>query len=188
MSPGRHAVASAAVGAGIGFIWRDPVAAMAAVLAGTLIDADHLLDYFLNHAGRFTVYRFVTFCNQYRLRKFYLLAHSLDLIIPAVVAAFMFPSPLWVRGAAGAVALHMAMDLYGNGLYIKAYFLSWRILAGFDFRRAVAWLPESGLEYWGSHAAFLRGKPAKAGGAGGHRRRSRVKTGRLAGAGGAHKT
>ena len=115
----------------------------------------------LNHSGKFSITRFVTVCNQYRLRKFFLVAHSLDLIIPLVLAAFIFPAPLWVRAASTGIVVHMAMDLYGNGLYPKAYFLSWRIFSRFDFRRAVSWLPESGLEYWGSYGAFLRGRPDK---------------------------
>ena len=163
MSPGRHAAVSAILAGGVGIFGRDPLAAFATFVAGTAIDIDHLGDYFLNHSGRFTVSRFLLVCNQYRLRRIFLFMHSLELIIPMIICAFLFDSPLWVKGAAAGVAVHMAMDLYGNGLYPKAYFLSWRLAVGFDFHRAVAWLPASGLDYWGSYRSFLRGKPAKAG-------------------------
>jgi len=159
MSPQKHAAVSAVMALGVGVIGGDAIAVTATFLAGTAIDVDHLMDFFLNRQGRFTISRFVSVCNQYRLSRIYLFAHSLELIIPLVLAAFILDAPLWVRGAALGVVVHMAMDLYGNGLYIKAYFLSWRIAVGFNFLRAVAWLPQSGLDYWGSYRAFLRGKP-----------------------------
>lgn len=163
MSPAWHVAASASLAGGVAAIGGDIRAVGATFLAGTALDADHLLDYYLNRSGKFTVRRFLAICNQYRLRRLFLFAHSLELIIPAILAAFMLDSPLWLRGAALSIGVHMAMDLYANGMYPKAYFLSWRIAVGFDFRRAIAWLPQSGLEYWGSYRAFMKGKPDKRG-------------------------
>jgi len=163
MSPGRHAAVSAVLAAGVGVFGGDPATALATFVGGTAIDADHLADYFLNHQGKFSVSRFVKLCNQYRLRRIYLFAHALELLIPLILAAFILDTPLWIRGAALGVGVHMLMDLHGNGLHPRAYLLTWRIWAGFDFRRAVAWLPESGLNYWGSYRAFIRGIPEKRG-------------------------
>lgn len=161
MSPGRHALVSVALSSGTFAVTRDIPAAAAVFLGGTAIDLDHLFDFFLNRGGRFTPNRFVRVCEQFRLGKFFLFLHSLEWIIPFVVLAFALPLPLWVRGLAVGLGVHMALDLRGNGMHPWAYFLSFRIAKRFNSRACVDRLPRSGMEYWGSMRAYRRGIPDK---------------------------
>jgi len=161
MSPGKHAVASGLIAAGTGVLFGSPAAGAAAFVAGTLIDLDHFFDYALNRLGPFGVRKFVRLCVQYRLDRFYLLAHSFELLIPFLVLAFWPGSPVWLKGAGIGVAVHMAMDLSGNGLRLSAYFLTYRICKGFDARSFVLRLPREALDYWGSFEAYMRGRPGR---------------------------
>jgi len=159
MSPGRHALASAVLAAGTAVVTHDAAATAMVLVGGTVIDLDHLVDFFLNRSGKFTPNCFVQMCEQYRLTRFYLLMHSLEWILPFIAASFLLHWPLWVRGLALGLGLHMALDLWGNGIKTRAYLLSYRVARGFDSRDFILWLPKSGLEYWGSVRAFMKRRP-----------------------------
>ncbi len=159
MSPGWHAASSAALATGAWFMWRDPVACASAFVAGTALDIDHLGDYLLNRQGPFRLRRFVVACEQYRLKKFFFFAHSLEWIVPALVCVLAFQVPPWIRAAGLGLALHMVLDLAGNGVVPQAYLVSYRLAKGFDARAFVWWLPRGGLRYWGTMAAYRRGMP-----------------------------
>ncbi len=159
MTPGRHAAVSGLLAAGCGFTYGAWEPAVAAFVAGTCLDADHLVDFKLNRLGRFTPRRFVRACNEFRFRRFYLLAHALEWILPFLVWTALAPVAPWVRAAGLGLGAHMVMDLAGNGMSVRSYFLLYRLAHGFDSRVFVLDLPPTGLAYWGSLDAFRRGRP-----------------------------
>ena len=181
MMPSRHAAVSALLALGCGMTYRSPAAAVAVFMGGTAIDADHLLDFWLNEIpasgrdefprprGRFGLSRlhlllrswnrFVCMCKEYRFLRLYLLAHSWEWIVPFLAFTWAWPVPQWLKAAGLGVCSHMFMDVVGNGIGIKAYSLVYRIAVGFDARRMVWFLPPEGLAYWGSYPAYMRGIP-----------------------------
>ena len=156
MSPGRHVFVSGLVAWGCAET-LGPAPAVAAFAAGTVIDLDHLLDWRLNRMGRFTPRRFVDACMRFELRKFYLLAHALEWIVPFLVWALAGDVSPVVRAAGLGLLAHILMDLCGNGTTPLAYSLLNRWRHGFEARRLVVSLPPMALERWGSLAAYRRG-------------------------------
>jgi hypothetical protein len=161
MTPSRHVAASAVLAAGCGLVWRSPEAVVAALAGGVLLDLDHLLDYTWNRAGPFTPRRFVRLCVQYRLRRLYLPLHSFEWLVPFCLAAWWFPAPPWARASSLGLILHMGMDVAGNGMAFPAYAFLYRWRHSFDARALVLRLPPEGIAWWGSLAAFRRGRPLR---------------------------
>ena len=159
MTSGRHAAVSAAIAVLCGVADGSGISAAAAFVGGTALDVDHLADYFLNRAGKFTVGRFRLMCEQYRMRRFYLFAHTLEWILPFGAWVAFAGGPPWLISAALGLLFHILLDAMGNGIRVHSYSLAYRVLKGFDSRCFVVWLPRTGLEYWGSLKAFMRGRP-----------------------------
>jgi len=157
----RHAVVSAALAAGCGLAWNSAAAAAGAFAGGTLLDIDHLLDYRWNRVGPFEVRRFVRFCNQYRLRKYYLFLHSFEWLVPFCLVAWLAGAPPWMQAAAVGLVVHIAMDIHGNGMRLSAYFFLFRVRRGFDSRAFVLRLPPEAIRWWGSLEAYRKGRPEK---------------------------
>ena len=157
MSPGRHVLVSGLVATGCGCLWRSPAAAAAAFVAGTAIDVDHFLDFSLNRMGPFSVRRFIDVCSGFRLRRLYLLAHSLEWIVPFLLWAALPSQPRWIQAAGVGLGLHMLMDLIGNGMLPQAYFLSFRIARRFDPLDCIFQLPAEAVAVWGDLPAWRRG-------------------------------
>ena len=160
MSPGRQVLVSGLVATGYGCLWRSPAAAAAAFVAGTAIDLDHLIDFHLNRSGPFTVRRFVDVCSGFRLRRLYLLAHSLEWIVPFLLWTAVPAQPRWVQAAGVGLGLHMAMDLIGNGMLPQAYLLSYRAACRFDPVRCIFQLPAEAVTVWGDLPRWRRGMQA----------------------------
>ena len=156
MTPGRHAAASGLLALGCGMTWNSPAAAVAAFAAGTALDLDHLLDYRWNKAGPFSPRRFVMMCARFRLEKLYLLAHSLEWIVPFLAWAWLADGPPWLKATGLGLGAHVLMDLAGNGMRPQTYFLLYRAAVGFDSRKLVGILPPEAVAYWGSYDAYLK--------------------------------
>ena len=158
MTPDRHAVASGILAGACYAMWG-PVPAVAAFAAGTLLDVDHVIDYRWNGHRDFNPARFVRLCREYRLPRFYLFLHSFEWIVPFAIWALFLSGVPWLKAAALGLLLHMALDLAGNGLQPLSYVLLWRMRRSFESRRMVRELPREALDYWGTHAAYVRGRP-----------------------------
>ncbi len=157
MSPVAHAGVSTLVALAAGETWG-PAAAVAAFAGGTVIDVDHFLDWRWNRMGRFTVRRFVSRCMQFRLPRFYLVAHAGEWIVPFLLWAWLDATSPLVKGFAAGLLSHACMDLLGNGLRLPAYLLTYRWWHGFDSRRLVSRLPAGGVAWWGSERAWRLGR------------------------------
>ncbi|MCS6800564.1 MAG: hypothetical protein RMM58_06965 [Chloroflexota bacterium] len=130
--PYQHAIVSALLAAGTYAITRRPLAAAAALAAGTLIDADHLVDYAV--------------CKVTRTRDWLILPlHGWEFGALGVVAALRYPL---VLPAMVSYLVHLTMDHLFNGLGRPfAYSILWR--AGHQFhvpRLQVKVTPHSWVE------------------------------------------
>jgi len=161
LTPDRHLAVSGLLALGCGMTWRSPEAAVVALAAGTALDLDHLLDYSWNRSGRFTPARFVRMCAQFRLDRLYLLAHSLEWIIPFLAWSWLAEGPAWLKAAGLGLGSHIFMDMAGNGMRPMTYFFLYRWRAGFDSRKLVGLLPPEAIAYWGSYEAYLERRRKK---------------------------
>jgi hypothetical protein len=126
-----------------------PAAGAAAFAGGTLIDLDHLADWFLNGRRGFSVRAFVDACVRFKFRRFFLLAHSAEWILPFLVWAGSGAAPPTARAFALGLALHVVMDLLGNGTRPLFWSLVYRAAQGFRADAFVVRLPPEALDWWG---------------------------------------
>jgi len=111
----------------------------ATVIAGVLIDIDHIFDYILNHGFTFSPKKFYIYCMVCRFKRILLVFHSYELL--AVIWAAIFAlslGRLWVAVAIG-LTLHLAMDQIRNVNRRKVdpriYFFTYRLMNGFETRK-----------------------------------------------------
>lgn len=132
IKPKAHLVASLGVGAGLYGVNPDPVPAMAAVLAGTLIDLDHLYDLWAYQKHRKPFEKLLTVMDSHHWVKSYIFLHALE-GIPFLAAMIFAGTHPWLwTGILVGYTLHLVMDLLGNKCYPLTYFLSYRIYRRFD--------------------------------------------------------
>ncbi len=122
MKLGPHVAVSTAIGVGLWASTGDALALPAAVAAGVLPDADHLIDYY----------------NWYIRRDFsrlILFLHGWEYLAVAIlVYAFAFTEP-WMLGVVLGYASQIGADQIFNGVRWHTYFLLGRAVTGFDVRR-----------------------------------------------------
>jgi len=105
---------------------------IACFLAGVCIDADHLLDYYMNYGFTTRLGEIYRACAEHRLLKFYLVLHSYELLAVFWILIYLIPLNSVYLAAAIGSTLHMFLDQIYNPIYPKAYFLSYRISHKFD--------------------------------------------------------
>ena len=109
-------------------------ASLACFIAGTIIDIDHVLDYYL-YSGRltFNVSKISGFYSRYG--KVIILLHSYELLLIGAVFAYFLQAHVLFIGAAIGFVGHLLMDTAGYGMKAQSYFLSYRVYCGFGLER-----------------------------------------------------
>ncbi len=131
-----HVITSAGVSLATYARYRSPGAAIASLLAGTLIDLDHIFDYVKAHGWKFSWFHFNEACHEKYSGKLYLPLHSYELL-----ALFFFflrgPALQPYRvGVTLSILTHLLLDQHCNpGRSRLTYFLGNRIHKGFDANR-----------------------------------------------------
>jgi hypothetical protein len=127
MGPVRHALLSAAVGTVLVPLTHDPRVFWAAVIAGTLIDVDHALDYVLVHGLRLDLNALRTGSYFARSGRVIVLLHSYELAIAAGLFTAWFAGWRLGVGVAAGALVHLAWDVGHYGLRPAAYSLAFRL-------------------------------------------------------------
>lgn len=144
MMPSRHAAIS--LGLGLLLWWRTAsfLSLVLTMVAGFLIDVDHLVEYF-----------------RYRITgkrdKLYVLLHSLELLVPLWALALAFRRQTQALVITLGFFAHLASDgfAYGNNPWI--YFFIYRARKGFNFdvlsppkrpMKELDWVQWSPLSWW----------------------------------------
>ncbi|MFW6174599.1 MAG: hypothetical protein ACOC5K_02370 [Chloroflexota bacterium] len=119
-----HVAASSAVGAGVWVGAGEPLALPAAVAAGVLPDADHLLDYY---------FRFIR-----RDRRFlFLPLHGWEYLAALALAyALLAPTP-WMLAVVLGYATQIVGDQLVNDVRWHTYFITARAWRGFRIARVL---------------------------------------------------
>tara|TARA_Y100000031_G_scaffold135896_1_gene159533 strand:- start:2 stop:424 length:423 start_codon:yes stop_codon:yes gene_type:complete len=109
-----------------GFIWF--------VACGTLIDADHYIDYVRECGVSFNPKKVYHSCkNGYKtFKKIVIIFHSYELVIILWLAIFIFNLGIvWAQAALG-LTLHMFVDTLVNPLLPSSYFFLYRAMHNYE--------------------------------------------------------
>ncbi len=124
-----------AVAAGLLWWLAGPIAALTCMIAGVLIDLDHLFDYVMNYGmRRFQIGHFFHAFKLEILKKVFVLLHAWELVALAWLAAWYFKWQPALLGAAIGLGLHLLLDQIFNAHNPAAYILSYRIWHRFNGR------------------------------------------------------
>lgn len=119
MGPLGHTAVSSAVGVGVGMATGSPEAGALTLGFGVLMDVDHLYD----------IYRWYV---KGQSNRAYILFHAWEYSVAGlVVLAAVYFHPLLLAAVAAHFA-HVATDHFHNGLSRFAYFITYRVVKGFD--------------------------------------------------------
>ena len=122
MRPTHHVMLSAAAGAVVWGITKEPLAVPLAVAAGVLVDGDHLLDQFWHF---------------YLHKKPAALVglHAWEWLAGLVAACVWLSFPWWLVALTAGYAGHMATDQRFNRVHRMGYFITYRAYHAFDVDR-----------------------------------------------------
>lgn len=127
---------------------------IAGVLAGTLIDLDHLIEYWLVFGWSFNLSHFVQGFEYLESAKMRVVFHGWEYVIMLLAAYWAlgrFTRP-WA-GTVGAILLgvalgfflHLSADSLINGIPVRSYSIVYRIVHGFEMEKMVT--PEHWEEF-----------------------------------------
>ncbi len=103
---------------------KSPYSMLAASVTGVAVDLDHLVEYYL------------WFIKEDNSRVFYLL-HSYELLIPCILAGVLSGGDPVVIGVSAAFLGHLLTDQIANPMHPLAYFLTFRVINGFNRAKLV---------------------------------------------------
>lgn len=134
MMPKWHILASAVLATMIFIITNSPAAAVACFIAGTAIDIDHVLDYYL-YSGHLSldISKISGFYQDFG--KVIVVLHSYELLVVGAVVAYMLGANLLFIGAVTGFMGHMLMDTLAYEMKPQSYFLSYRVIKGFKLEK-----------------------------------------------------
>jgi len=128
----------------VGIYFRSAACGFISFLAGFVIDADHLIDYYCVHRFTLNLRKIYYTCLHMRLERMYLLLHSYELAAVFWIVIYYFSlSNVWKAAAIG-MTQHIALDALTNPLSGLGYFIIYRMSKGFKIR-----LLMKGLKYHG---------------------------------------
>lgn len=138
MKPSQHVALSLVSGTALGLAQGSWVAGTACAAIGILIDADHLVDFWIERGFSLNPRKFFDFCYRGTSRKFYDILHGYEFIPVwwALPAAAGLDDLAW--GLAVGYALHLLGDQLGNRhLHRWTYFLTFRAWHRFEWKKIV---------------------------------------------------
>jgi hypothetical protein len=128
----EHALLSACGAACLWAATGDRTAAVAFWAAGTLIDTDHLLDYWRDDGFNLNLPRFFRYFPERGPRYLFLAFHGWEWPILLAGAAGVTRAPLWIWAVAAAWLVHLGLDQRYNFRQMPAcYFFAYRWSRGF---------------------------------------------------------
>lgn len=139
MKPGKHAAFSFSLFFIFWYFSKSFYASLFCLLSGIFLDADHALEYLINHGAKeFSLKKCYEACEQtnlgrgpYRFRKVHLIFHSAEIFIILWFACW-FIKDLYLFAFTLGYSLHLFLDLFGNKERLRFYFLIWRAINKFD--------------------------------------------------------
>ncbi|MEW6557556.1 MAG: hypothetical protein AB1349_09410 [Elusimicrobiota bacterium] len=114
MKPTRHIAISLSISVVWYLIFNSLKLSLALLLAGVLIDIDHLVEYFREVGFKTDIKRFFYCCENYAFKKNILILHSWELfVVFSLVVFFMYPD-LIIYGIYIGYSVHLVFDQLSN--------------------------------------------------------------------------
>jgi hypothetical protein len=130
MMPQYHFIASLILASTFLYFTHSSLAFLLCLLAGFLLDIDHILDFWLYK-------RKITFSKEI-FQEFYkkwnrvvVLLHSIELLIPLWIFAYVSKEYLVSLAITAGFVLHLTIDFLSYDLQPLSYFLTYRLLRKF---------------------------------------------------------
>ena len=131
MTPLPHAIVAGAAGALFGYITQSWAGAVACLVGGVAIDADHLIDFWLEKKRVPRNYgELKRYCIEETSGRVYLVAHSYEVLAVLWLSYALFRHVLWL-GVLTGMTVHMLQDTFFGGGYPLSYFWMYRRRFGF---------------------------------------------------------
>lgn len=133
MQPEYHLFVSAGLASVFYLLTGSIAGSVAAFFGGFFIDLDHFIDFWLYKKK-------ITYTNEFfsnyskKTGKIYLIFHSVELLWLLYLVQLVTGSAI-LLGLCAGMAVHLAMDIIGNGVNPLCYFLFYRALHGFRRER-----------------------------------------------------
>ena len=122
MGPIGHSAISAGIGAGVWGVTGSPPAGGVALAVGVLIDVDHLFDFYRWYVRR-------------KQGKIFLLFHGWEYSLAGLLlVGLAYYHPVLLAAALAHLG-HIATDHFHNRMSPWGYFVTYRVLVGFDTAR-----------------------------------------------------
>lgn len=157
MMPQAHALISAALGGGVWILTQDTPAAVGALLAGTLIDVDHLLDAWI--AAKDSGWNLKGFPRKFNERRLCLqIMHSWEMLFGLLVLTILdFSSSTLLVGVTLSLTIHLLIDQFHWRVHPMFYFLWWRLSVKFERQASIGYtIPEAAEKTGVSEDDLLR--------------------------------
>jgi hypothetical protein len=127
-------MASLGLSAGIYALHPGILPAAAAFCAGTIVDADHLLDLWVYQRHRPQGEKLMHVFDNHTWVRSFLLLHGFEFVPLLALPIFLAEHPWPWIGLFSGYLLHLLMDIAGNRCFPMTYFLLYRLYRGFDAR------------------------------------------------------
>jgi hypothetical protein len=134
MMPKWHILTSAVLSVIIFKVTGSFSAAAVCFAAGTVIDIDHVLDYYV-YSGRLSLSVSEVGGFYPRFGKVFVFLHSYKLLLAEAVVAYLLQAQVLFIGAAVGFMGHLLLDTAGYGMKARSYFLVYRVFCGFRVER-----------------------------------------------------
>jgi hypothetical protein len=133
----EHHIAFSAAFSGILYaVFRSWEMSLSSLLAGVLMDVDHLLDYLLEYGKPFNVRKFFRASYEGEYLRYFLLLHVWEWLPLFAVCAWWSGWNSWITGFCLGWVQHMVLDQTFNRGKLWAYFLIGRWKHKSDYRLA----------------------------------------------------
>jgi hypothetical protein len=115
-----------------GIYFKSFECAIASFISGIAIDIDHLIDYYSGHGFSLDFIEIYRTCLDMRLKKFYLILHSYEILILLWMAIIILDLSIVWRAVAIGLTQHVLLDNITNPIRGLSYFMTYRAAKRFD--------------------------------------------------------
>lgn len=132
ISPKSHLYISSGISFLLYLYFQSVAGAIGFIIGGVLIDLDHFLEFFRFSGKKFTFKNFIEFFDLLEYKKAYVFFHSYEILLIAGAVIAYYSESFIFYGLILGMVIHMLLDIIGNPVYFKGYFLLYRIFTGFE--------------------------------------------------------
>lgn len=143
MLPSRHIILSLPLGATVVVFTQSWFAGLLCVLSGILTDVDHFIEYIIHRGLKnfrpkqiYQVCRKLAYPEENTIDRLYLFFHAIEFAI-LLLGAYLFSQNIYLLAITLGYTGHLLLDITGNPLAPRAYFIGLRIKNSFSLKKSL---------------------------------------------------